>query len=655
MPCFLLTPEALMSAEIQTLPAFTELGLAAPILQAVQTLGYETPSAIQAATIPYLLEGRDVLGQAQTGTGKTAAFALPLLSRLDLSKTGPQILVLAPTRELAIQVAEAFQKYASNIPGFHVMPIYGGQDYRTQFRQLERGVHVVVGTPGRVMDHLRRETLKLDNLQALVLDEADEMLRMGFIEDIEWIMEQTPVTRQIALFSATMPPAIHRIAQSYLNNPAEVKIQVKTTTADTIRQRYWLVSGLHKLDALTRILEAEPFDACIIFVRTKTETVELADKLQARGYGAVALNGDIPQNVRERTVDQLKKGKIDILIATDVAARGLDVERITHVINYDIPTDTESYVHRIGRTGRAGRSGDAILFVSPRERHLLRAIERATRKPIELMELPSTETINNLRIAQFKQRITDTLEADDGLALYQQLISDYEREHNVPALEVAAALARLLQGDEPMLLEEKKQHPAFDPTSERAARDPERKGKRKANAANSVFSSDEDSIAMERFRLAVGRVHGVKPGNIVGAIANEAGLDSRYIGHIDIQHDFSFVDLPAGMPKEILHDLQRARVAGQMLHIEPAGAAAADYSPSKSSAGQRRERGDAPAAHRRDPARKSASEKPRFGGDKPKFGKDKPKFADNKPRNSKPATGSKAPSKDKGKPKRRNR
>lgn len=649
-----------MSAEIQTLPAFTELGLAAPILQAVQTLGYETPSAIQAATIPYLLDGRDVLGQAQTGTGKTAAFALPLLSRLDLSKTGPQILVLAPTRELAIQVAEAFQKYASNLPGFHVMPIYGGQDYRTQFRQLERGVHVVVGTPGRVMDHLRRETLKLDNLQALVLDEADEMLRMGFIEDIEWIMEQTPATRQIALFSATMPPAIHRIAQSYLNNPAEVKIQVKTTTADTIRQRYWLVSGLHKLDALTRILEAEPFDACIIFVRTKTETVELAEKLQARGYGAVALNGDIPQNVRERTVDQLKKGKIDILIATDVAARGLDVERITHVINYDIPTDTESYVHRIGRTGRAGRSGDAILFVSPRERHLLRAIERATRKPIELMELPSTETINNLRIAQFKQRITDTLEADDSLALYQQLISDYEREHNVPALEIAAALARLLQGDEPMLLEEQKAHPAFNPAHERAAREPERKGKRKANAANSVFSSDEDSIAMERFRLAVGRVHGVKPGNIVGAIANEAGLDSRYIGHIDIQHDFSLVDLPAGMPKAILHDLQRARVAGQMLNIEPAGEAAADYSPNKSGGGQRRERaersreqpserrvrGDAPAAHRRDTARKSASEKPRFGGDKPKFGKDKPTFAADKPR------ASKAPSKDKGKPKR---
>ncbi|HRJ53020.1 MAG TPA: DEAD/DEAH box helicase [Candidatus Thiothrix moscowensis] len=675
-----------MSPETNSLPAFTELGLAASILQAVQELGYETPSAIQAETIPYLLEGRDVLGQAQTGTGKTAAFALPLLSRLDLSKTGPQILVLAPTRELAIQVAEAFQKYAGKLPGFHVMPIYGGQDYRTQFRQLERGVHVVVGTPGRVMDHLRRETLKLDNLQALVLDEADEMLRMGFIEDIEWIMEQTPVTRQIALFSATMPPAIHRIAQSYLNNPAEVKIKVSTTTAETIRQRYWLVSGLHKLDALTRILEAEPFDAVIIFVRTKNETVELADKLQARGYGAVALNGDIPQNVRERTIDQLKKGKIDILIATDVAARGLDVERISHVINYDIPTDTESYVHRIGRTGRAGRSGDAILFVSPRERHLLRAIERATRKPIELMELPSTEVINNLRIAQFKQRITDTLEAEDSLDLYQQLISDYEREHNVPAVEVAAALARLLQGDEPMLLEERKAHPAFNPGTarEREPRDQEqRKGKRKANSA---FSSDEDTIEMQRFRLAVGRAHGVKPGNIVGAIANEAGLDSRYIGHIDIQQEFSLVDLPAGMPKEILHDLKRARVAGQMLNIELTDESAADYSPNRSGGGskrqesdrgERRPRGDAPASHRRENRRHDSddrrprtdkpggsdrprfgsdrpagADKPRFGGDKPRFSSDKPRFADDKTHGSKPPAKKKGPDKDKGKPKR---
>ncbi|QTR49637.1 DEAD/DEAH box helicase [Candidatus Thiothrix anitrata] len=648
-----------MSPEINTSPIFADFGLAAPVLQAVQDLGYETPSAIQAETIPYLLEGRDVLGQAQTGTGKTAAFALPLLSRLDMSKTGPQILVLAPTRELAIQVAEAFQKYAGKLPGFHVMPIYGGQDYRTQFRQLERGVQVVVGTPGRVMDHLRRGSLKLDGLQALVLDEADEMLRMGFIEDIEWIMEQTPPNRQIALFSATMPPAIHRIAQSYLTNPAEVKIKVKTTTADTIRQRYWLVSGLHKLDALTRILEAEPFDAVIIFVRTKTETVELADRLQARGYSAVALNGDIPQNVRERTIDQLKKGKIDILIATDVAARGLDVERISHVINYDIPTDTESYVHRIGRTGRAGRSGDAILFVSPRERHLLRAIERATRKPIDLMELPSTEIINNRRISLFNQRITDTL-AEEGLDFFSQLLEAYEREHNVPAIEIAAALAKLVQGDAPLLLEEKKNHPAYNPDSVREREQDQRKpGKRKANSA---FSSDEETIPMERFRIAVGRTHGVKPGNIVGAIANEAGLDSRYIGHIDIQDDFSLVDLPAGMPKDILGDLRRTRVAGQMLNIEPAGESAADYSPSRTSGGgggRRPERdgggrgrsfgggsGSAPP-RRRDsgkmgerPDRRPRAEKS-AGGERP-------------PSRPKPSTISRKPAsdKDKGKPKR---
>ncbi|SEA46720.1 ATP-dependent RNA helicase DeaD [Thiothrix caldifontis] len=650
-----------MSPETNTLPAFTEFGLAAPVLQAVQDLGYETPSAIQAETIPYLLEGRDVLGQAQTGTGKTAAFALPLLSRLDMSKTGPQILVLAPTRELAIQVAEAFQKYAGKLPGFHVMPIYGGQDYRTQFRQLERGVQVVVGTPGRVMDHLRRGSLKLDGLQALVLDEADEMLRMGFIEDIEWIMEQTPPNRQIALFSATMPPAIHRIAQSYLTDPAEVKIKVKTTTADTIRQRYWLVSGLHKLDALTRILEAEPFEAVIIFVRTKNETVELADKLQARGYSAVALNGDIPQNVRERTIDQLKKSKIDILIATDVAARGLDVERISHVINYDIPTDTESYVHRIGRTGRAGRSGDAILFVSPRERHLLRAIERATRKPIDLMELPSTEVINNLRIAQFNQRITDTL-AEEGLDFFSQLLESYEREHNVPAIEIAAALAKLLQGDAPLLLEERKNHAAFNPNADREREQERRPGKRKSNAANSAFSSDDDTIPMERFRIAVGRTHGVKPGNIVGAIANEAGLDSRYIGYIEIQDDCSLVDLPAGMPKDILHELRTARVAGQMLNIEPAGEAAADYSPNRGGSSSGRRDRDERRPPRRDgpPPRRDSTRsgeqrpdrRPRSEKEKSPFVADgKPKFGGDKPPARKP-TIKKAPNKDKGKPKR---
>ena len=640
-----------MTSEI-TLPAFTELGLATPILHALQTIGYETPSAIQAETIPYLLAGRDVLGQAQTGTGKTAAFALPLLSRLDLSKTNTQILVLAPTRELAIQVAEAFQKYAMNLSNFHVMPIYGGQDYRTQFRQLERGVQVVVGTPGRVMDHMRRGTLKLDSLQALVLDEADEMLRMGFIEDIEWIMEQTPSNRQIALFSATMPPAIHRIAQSYLNNPAEVKIQVKTTTAETIRQRYWLVSGLHKLDALTRILEAEPFDACIIFVRTKTETVELAEKLQARGYSATALNGDIPQNVRERTVEQLKAGKIDILIATDVAARGLDVERISHVINYDIPTDTESYVHRIGRTGRAGRSGDAILFVSPRERYLLRAIERATNQRIDLMELPSTDIINNKRIEQFNQRISDTIAAN-GLDFFRQLMENYEREHDVPALEIAAALARLLQGDEPMLLEEKKAHPAYNPAAERERDDKRKSNKKKSNAVN--FNED-DEISMERFRVAVGRAHGVKPGNIVGAIANEAGLDSRFIGYIDIQDDYSLVDLPAGMPADILSELKKTWVSGRQLNIEPAGEAAGDYSPSRRSGNKRRESdsGDRRRRSNSDAPRRRSSEGGRGGerrseGRSERSGERRSAGGDNRsterrPRTDKPAnTGDKAP------------
>lgn len=641
-----------MTLETNSLPAFSELGLADPILQALQTIGYETPSAIQAETIPYLLAGRDVLGQAQTGTGKTAAFALPLLSRLDLSKPGPQILVLAPTRELAIQVAEAFQKYAMHLPNFHVMPIYGGQDYRTQFRQLERGVQVVVGTPGRVMDHMRRGTLKLERLQALVLDEADEMLRMGFIEDIEWIMEQTPATRQIALFSATMPPAIHRIAHSYLNQPAEVKIQVRTTTAETIRQRYWLVSGLHKLDALTRILEAEPFDACIIFVRTKTETVELAEKLQARGYSATALNGDIPQNVRERTVENLKGGKIDILIATDVAARGLDVERISHVINYDIPSDTESYVHRIGRTGRAGRNGDAILFVSPREKYLLRAIERTTNQRIELMDLPSTETINNRRIAQFNQRITDTLEAEDGLEFYLQLMQNYEREHDVPAIEIAAALARLLQGNEPLLLAEKKQHPAYSPVNERDD-SAHKKGKKKSNA---VVLNEEDNIAMERFRIAVGRNHGVKPGNIVGAIANEAGLDSRFIGYIDIQDTYSLVDLPAGMPEEIVHDLKKAWVAGQQLQIEPAGEAAGDYSPGRRGGnGKRRDDSNRSArserpARRRTETSKDGERRPR----REKSASDKPRT--DKPRTDKPRNrSSEAPKKsgkDNAKPKR---
>ncbi len=558
---------------------FNQLALNKSLLKALDDVGYETPSPIQAQTIPLLLEGRDVLGQAQTGTGKTAAFALPILSNLDLKQKEPQVLVLAPTRELAIQVAEAFQKYAKHLKGFHVLPIYGGQDYSGQIRGLKRGVHVVVGTPGRVMDHMRKGTLKLNKLSTLVLDDADEMLRMGFIDDVEWVLEQTPSDRQIALFSATMPQQIRRIAKNHLNKPAEVTIKQKTATAETIRQRYWLVSGMHKLDALTRILEAESFDAMLIFVRTKTATVELAEKLQARGYATSALNGDIQQKLRERTVEQLKKGKLDIIVATDVAARGLDVGRISHVLNYDIPYDTEAYIHRIGRTGRAGRQGDAILFVAPRERRLLNAIEKATRKKIDIMDLPSTELINDQRIAKFKQRISDTLAAEE-LGLFYQLIEQYQQEHNVPALEIAAALAQLLQGDIPLLLQNKPQrradssrHKGEKPThNKQAYKDRDRsKGKAAPSRERSPRKESPPEEGMERFRLEVGHQHEVMPGNIVGAIANEAGLDSQYIGRITIHDDYSLVDLPADMPKDIFNDLKKTRVAGQALKISRIG------------------------------------------------------------------------------------
>jgi ATP-dependent RNA helicase DeaD len=551
-----------------TVTAFNQLALQEPILKALDEAGYETPSPIQAQTIPLLLQGKDVLGQAQTGTGKTAAFALPILSRLDLKQKDPQVLVLAPTRELAIQVAEAFQKYARHLQGFHVLPVYGGQDYRGQIHALKRGVHVVVGTPGRVMDHMRRGTLKLDKLSTLVLDEADEMLRMGFIDDVEWILEQTPADRQIALFSATMPQQIRRIAAKYLNAPEHITIKTRTTTVETIRQRFWPVSGVHKLDALTRILEAEHFDAMLVFVRTKTATLELSEKLEARGYDSAALNGDIPQAQRERTIQQLKNGKLDILVATDVAARGLDVERISHVVNYDIPYDTEAYVHRIGRTGRAGRKGDAILFVAPRERHLLNAIEKATRQKIDIMDLPSTELINDKRIARFKQRITDTL-ANEELGLFTQLIEQYRQEHNVPAQEIAAALAQLLQGDTPLLIAHKPQHKAADSWSKDES-PPRRKPARKADERSPGKESSPEA-GMQRCRIEVGHRHKVQPGNIVGAIANEAGIDSKHIGRISIYDDYSLVDLPAGMPRDAFNILKKTRIAGQQLNIGPAG------------------------------------------------------------------------------------
>jgi len=729
--------QATVAATAADSNGFLDLGLNEAVLQALRDVGYEAPTPIQAETIPVLLAGSDVLGQAQTGTGKTGAFALPVLSKIDVSKAQTQALVLVPTRELAIQVAEAFQRYATHMKGFHVLPIYGGQSYTPQLKGLKRGAHVIVGTPGRVMDHMKRGTLPLDALNFLVLDEADEMLQMGFIDAIEWILEQSPPTRQIALFSATIPPAIRRIAQRHQRKPAEITIRSRTSTAPNIRQRYWLVSGMHKLDALTRILEVESFDAMLVFVRTKLETVELAERLEARGFEAAPLNGDIPQQQRERTIAALKSGKVDIVVATDVAARGLDVERVSHVVNYDVPYDSESYIHRIGRTGRAGRSGDAILFIAPRERNMLRIIERATRQQIAQMNLPSVAAVNEQRVARFKQRIADTL-AEGETAAFRAIVEEFEAENEVPAIEIAAALASLLQGATPLLLPEKSQaeesgrewgrqgedrdgprgqgshsrhgrdrggerkgtrpgdrgagegrghsrdrgdethhrgssdratgvergprgeHAAdvtrnprkerphdgvgvpaptdaggpralrrargdvgedlgrrrnedpvasgADPSGEREAdgdsklhaergvegeRNPRGKhaadtraadtdgkprgdrdarGDRGPTDAGGARSSrrkrgDTDDVVFETFRVEVGHAHGVKPGNIVGAIANEAGLEGRHIGQVDIRDDHSFVDLPEGMPKDIFRNLKKVRVVGQELRI----------------------------------------------------------------------------------------
>ena len=623
--------------------SFQQLALSEPVMRALTDVGYESPSPIQAATIPYLLEGRDLVGTAQTGTGKTAAFALPILSRIDVNRSTVQALVLAPTRELAIQVAEAFQKYAAHIRGFHVMPIYGGQSYGPQLHALKRGVHVVVGTPGRVIDHLEKGTLDISQLQCLVLDEADEMLRMGFIDDVENVIKRTPAGRQVALFSATMPAPIRRIAGTYLKDPAEVTIKGKTTTAINTRQRYWLVSGVQKLDALTRILEAETFDGMIIFSRTKISTDELAAKLEARGFSAAAINGDIPQALREKTIQRLKDGHIDILVATDVAARGLDVDRISHVVNYDIPYDTEAYVHRIGRTGRAGRSGDAILFVTPRERGMLRAIERATRQPIEPMNLPTIDDVNTHRISKFKQQITDALSKGD-LGIYRNLIEQYESEHDVPAVEIAAALARIAQRETPLLLEAPSRpergewerraeargdRPVREPRMHSERSEAPRESSRPRNEAaprserfervdrpvrelgpsasapaparvsrerlDEISVPTEETSApirerppaaervqrgvhsmepgMERFRIEVGHEHNVQPGNIVGAIANEADLESKHIGRIEIFDSFTLVDLPEGMPDDLMEHLQGVRVAGQKLRISRASEA----------------------------------------------------------------------------------
>ena len=514
---------------------FASLGLREELLQTLREVGYETPTPIQAATIPPLLTGRDVVGLAQTGTGKTAAFALPVLDRLDLSQKKPQALVLAPTRELALQVCEAFEHYSAGVPGVKVLPVYGGQSYGVQLSALRRGVHVVVGTPGRVIDHLNRGTLDLSELRFLVLDEADEMLNMGFAEDVDTILAETPQDKNVALFSATMPAQIRRMSKQYLHDPLEITVKSKTTTSADTTQRYLIVSYPQKVEALTRILEVEEFDAMIVFVRTKNETETLAEKLRARGYSAMAINGDLGQAQRERTVGQLKAGTLDILVATDVAARGLDVDRISHVVNFDIPTDTESYVHRIGRTGRAGRKGDAISFVTPRERHLLRAIEKATRQPLTQMQMPTVEDINVRRLARFDAAITQALGSED-LGFYRDVVGHYVNEYDVPEADVAAALAVVAQGDSPFMLDQ-----AQEPAPEPAAR--------------------------ATYRIAVGKRQKIGPRQIVGALANEGGLKSKDFGHIDIRADHPLVELPANLPAETWKKLRKTRISGKLIEL----------------------------------------------------------------------------------------
>ena len=553
------------------------------VVAALNDVGYETPTPIQAQTIPVILGGADLLGQAQTGTGKTAAFALPILSKIDVELRATQALVLAPTRELAIQVAEAFQKYAAKMPGFHVLPIYGGQSYTPQLKGLKRGAHVVVGTPGRVLDHVKSGALGLDALKFLVLDEGDEMLQMGFVDDIEFLFQQAPEEKQVALFTATLPHSIRRIAQTHMREPREISVQSRGEAAPKIRQRYWMVSGLHKLDALTRVLESERFDAMLVFVRTKIETVELAQRLEARGFAASALNGDMEQRQREQMVAQLKNGKIDILIATDVAARGLDVERISHVLNYDIPYDSETYIHRIGRTGRAGRQGDAILFVSPRERNMLRVIERVTRQQLEEMKMPSVADVNELRLVKFKEKITAAVLSGAGKE-FQSLLEQVETEGNIPAIEIAAALASMVQGSTPLLLTPKAE--------------PEQKAQPRIDGSQPT----------QTYRIEVGHTHGVLPGNIVGAIANEAGIEGRHIGHIDIREDHSYVDLPA-LPDEMMKSLQDVRIRGEAIRIQRV-----DSKPDKPKFSGKSTRPDRMAEERGERRPDAGGKKPYIGG-----------------------------------------
>ena len=552
-------PDTETDAETST-PGFDGLGLPSKVLDAVRKVGFESPSPIQEQTIPLLMDGRDVVGLAQTGTGKTAAFALPILARIDTKERSPQALVLAPTRELALQVADSFQSFADHVDrGIQVLPIYGGQAYGIQLSGLRRGAHIVVGTPGRVIDHLEKGSLDISRLRFLVLDEADEMLNMGFQEDVERILADTPDDKQVALFSATMPNGIRRISKQYLNDPREVTVKSETRTNTNITQRFLSVAHRNKLDAITRILEVTEFEAMIVFVRTKHETEELAEKLRARGFSSAAINGDIAQNQRERTVDQLKSGRLDILVATDVAARGLDVERISHVLNYDIPHDTESYVHRIGRTGRAGRSGEAILFVTPRERRMLRSIERATNAPLIEMELPSVDDVNEARKDKFADSITKSLESKQ-LDVFRSQVKAYSEEHDVPLEDIAAALATQAQAGEDFLMKELPP----EKRRERFERD-DRGGRGERRERGPRSSRDGDFVT---YRLAVGKRQQVRPGAIVGALANEGGLSSKDFGRITIAADHTLVELPKDMSSSVLGKLSDTRISGQLINIE---------------------------------------------------------------------------------------
>ncbi len=558
--------------------AFNQLALSRPVLDKITEIGYETPSPIQAQAIPFLLEGADLIGQAQTGTGKTAAFALPTLSRIDVSVNAPQVVVLTPTRELAIQVAEAYKKYAGKIKGLKVMPVYGGQDYRVQTRALERGPHVVVGTPGRMIDQLKRGNLKLDALKTLVLDEADEMLRMGFIDDVEWILEKTPGDRQTALFSATMPTQIRRMADKYLKEPEHVTVEFTTRTADTIRQRFWFTTPKDKFRTLTQILDAETVDAMIVFVRTKSTTTELSDRLAEAGYSSAALNGDMQQKLRERTIDQLKRGKLDIIVATDVAARGLDVERISHVLNYDSPHDTEAYIHRIGRTGRAGRNGEAILLVTSREKRLLQTIQRATGQNMERYEFPSAEELKQQRMQRFNDRINAVLSLKQNKE-HKQFLNEYINAHDVSAEQLAVALASQLMGSntkakpviaEPVHVKHERPKPVHHESKERFAtksKKPVPDEQPKDHSTKEPRNVPEDMPPMVRYRVEVGTDHGAKVGNVVGAIANEAGIENRYIGRVKVFDDHTLIDLPEGMPKAIYKDLRKVWVCSRQLQI----------------------------------------------------------------------------------------